>query len=121
MLTTEFFVVHSTGATKKVSKLSASFYRYKKQIAAGNMDPMSRVSVDATHPAVTDVHRHSGKAATVHETPPNRTSPTCLARLNPTPLVAVDWLAAVPCPWLVLVLPLLIVAAWDRQVLMGVV
>ncbi len=121
MPTTEFFVVHSAGVTKKVSKFSAWFYQYKKQIAAGNMDPMSRVSVDATHPAVTDAHWHSGKAATARETPPNRTSPTCLARLSPPPLVALDWLAAVPCPWLVLVLPRLIVAAWDRRVLVEVV
>ena len=47
------FVVDSAGVAKRVSKLSARFYRYKKQIAAGNMDPMPRVSVKATHPAVT--------------------------------------------------------------------
>jgi len=80
MPTTELFVVDSAGVTKKVSKLSARFYRYEKQIAAGNMDPMSRVSVDTTHPAVTAARRRSGKAAMARETPPTRTSPPRLAK-----------------------------------------
>jgi len=60
--------------------LPKRFYRYKKQIAASNMDPMPRVSVDATHPAVTAACWHSDKAATEHETPPTRTSPPRLAK-----------------------------------------
>ncbi len=84
MPTTELFVVDSADVTKKVSKLSARFYRYKKQIAAGNMDPMSHVSVNASHPAVTAACRRSGKAAMVRETPPTRTSPPRLAKANST-------------------------------------
>jgi hypothetical protein len=80
MPTTELFVVDSAGFAKRVSKLSARFYQYKKQIAAGNMDPMSRVSVDATHPAVTAAHRRSDKAATERQTPPTCTSPPRLAK-----------------------------------------
>ncbi len=79
MPTTELFVVNSAGVAKRVSKLSAWFYRYNKQIAAGNMDPMPRVSVDATHPALTAARRCSGKAATERQTPPTRTSPPRLA------------------------------------------
>ncbi len=48
------------------------------------MDPMSRVSVDTTHPAVTAVHRRSCKAATARETPPTRTSPPRLAKAKST-------------------------------------
>jgi len=84
MPTTELFVVASAGVAKRVSKLSAQFYRYKKQIAAGNMDPMSRVSVDTTHPAVTAARRRSGKAAMARETPPTRTSPPHLAKAKST-------------------------------------
>jgi hypothetical protein len=63
MPTTELFVVDSAGVAKRVSKLSARFYRYKKQIAAGNMDPsMPRVSVDATHPTVTAARQRSGNS-----------------------------------------------------------
>ena len=51
MPTTELFVVNSAGVAKKVSKLSARFDRYKKQIAAGGMDP-PYVSVNLSHPAV---------------------------------------------------------------------
>jgi hypothetical protein len=80
MPTTELFVVNSAGVAKRVSKLSVRFYRYKKQIAAGNMDPIPSVSVDATHPAVTAVHRRSGKAATERQTPPTRTSPPHLVK-----------------------------------------
>jgi hypothetical protein len=36
------------------------------------MDPMPRVSVDATHPAVTAARRRSGKATTERQTPPTR-------------------------------------------------
>ena len=78
MPTTELFVVDSAGVAKKVSKLSARFYRYKKQIAAGKMDP-SRVSVNSSHPAVTAA-RQRGKAAMARETPPTRTSPRQLAK-----------------------------------------
>jgi len=84
MSTTELFVVDSAGVTKKVSKLSARFYRYEKQIAAGNMDPMSRVSVNASHPAVTAARRRSGKAAMARETPPTRTSPPRLVKAKST-------------------------------------
>ena len=79
MPTTELFVVDSAGVAKKVSKLSARFYRYKKQIAAGKMDPMSRVSVNASHPAVTAA-RQRGKAAMARETPPTCTSPPRLTK-----------------------------------------
>jgi hypothetical protein len=79
MPTTELFVVDSAGVAKKVSKLSARFYRYKKQIAAGGkMDP-SRVSVNSSHPAVTAA-RQRGKASMARETPPTRTSPRQLAK-----------------------------------------
>jgi hypothetical protein len=79
MPTTELFVVNSAGVAKKVSKLSARFYRYKKQIAAGGkMDP-SRVSVNSSHPAVTAA-RQRGKASMARETPPTRTSPRQLAK-----------------------------------------
>jgi hypothetical protein len=120
MPTTELFVVDSAGVAKRVSKLSARFYRYKKQIAADNMDPsMPRVSVDATHPTMTAAHRHSGKAATERETPPTRTPnpqiPSSSGEGYIHPRSALDWLVAVP-PWLVLVLHRR-VAAWDRQVL----
>jgi hypothetical protein len=72
MPTTELFLVDSAGVAKKVSKLSARFYRYKKQIAAGKkMDP-SRVSVNSSHPTVTAA-RQRGKA-------PTRTSPRQLAK-----------------------------------------
>ena len=71
--TTELFLVDSAGVSKKVYKLSARYYLYKKQIAAGKMDP-SRVSVNSSHPAVTAV-RQRGKAAMARETPPTRTSP----------------------------------------------
>jgi hypothetical protein len=80
MPTTELFAVNSIGVAKRVSKLSARFYQYKKQIAAGNMDPMPRVSVNTTHPAVTAARRRSGKAATERETPPTHTSPPRLAK-----------------------------------------
>ncbi len=81
MPTTELFVVDSAGVTKRVSELSPWLYRYKKQKAAGNMDPsMPRVSVDATHPVVTAARRHSGKGATERETPPTRKSPPRLAK-----------------------------------------
>ena len=73
MPTTELFVVDSAGVAKKVSKLSARFYRYKKQLAAGEMDP-SRVSVSSSYPAVTAACQR-GKAAMARETPPTRTSP----------------------------------------------
>jgi hypothetical protein len=43
------------------------------------MDPMSRVSVNASHPAVTAA-RQRGKAAMARETPPTRTSPCQLAK-----------------------------------------
>ena len=76
--TTELFLVNSAGVSKKVSKLSARYYRYKKQISAGKMDP-SRVSVDSSHPAVTAA-RKRGKAAMARETPPTRTSPRQLAK-----------------------------------------
>ncbi len=82
MPTTEIFVVNSAGVGKRVSKLLARFYRYKKQIAAGNMDPIPRVSVDATHPAVTAARRRSGKTATERQTPPARTSPPRLAKAS---------------------------------------
>ncbi len=78
MPTTELFVVDSAGVAKKVSKLSARFYRYKKQIAVGKMDP-SRVSVNSSHPAVTAA-RQRGKAVMARETPPTRTSPRQLAK-----------------------------------------
>jgi hypothetical protein len=78
MPTAELFVVDSAGVAKKVSKLPAWFYRYKKQIAAGKMDP-SRVSVNSSHPAVTAA-RQRGKAAMARETPPTRTSPHQLAK-----------------------------------------
>ena len=84
MSTTELFVVDSAGVTKKVSKLSARFYQYKKQIAAGNMYPMSRVSVNASYPAVTAAHRCSGKAAMARETPPTHASPPRLAKAKST-------------------------------------
>jgi len=50
------------------------------------MDPMSRVSVNASHPdpAVTAVRRRSGKAAMARETPPTRTSPPRLAKAKST-------------------------------------
>jgi hypothetical protein len=79
MPTTDLLVVNSAGVVKRVSKLLARFYRYKKQIAAGNMDPMQRVSVDATHPTVT-ARRRGGKSATERETPTTRTTPPCLAK-----------------------------------------
>ena len=44
------------------------------------MDPMPRVSDDATHPAVTAARRRSGKAATERQTPPTRTSPPPLVK-----------------------------------------
>jgi len=78
MPTTELFVVDSAGVVKKVSKLSARFYQYKKQIAAGKIDP-SRVSVNLSHPAVTAAHQH-GKAAMARETPPTCTSPRQLEK-----------------------------------------
>ena len=84
MPTTDLFVVASASVAKRVSRLSARFYPYKKQITAGNMDPMSRVSVDATHPAVTAARRRSAKAATACETPPTRTSPPHLAKAKST-------------------------------------
>ena len=80
MPTTDLFVVASASVAKRVSRLSTRFYPYKKQITAGNMDPMSRVSVDATHPAVTAARRRSGKAATERQTPPTRTSPPPLVK-----------------------------------------
>ena len=112
MPTTELFVVDSAGVTKRVSELSAWFYRYKKQIAAGNMDPMPHVSVDETHPAVTAAYRRSGKAVMVHETPPTHTSPPHLGKA----IFATAHSAGLACSgaWLV-------VAAWDRQVLVGVI
>ena len=76
--TTELFLVDSAGVSKKVYKLSARYYLYKKQIAAGKMDP-SRVSVNSSHPAVTAA-RKRGKAAMARETPPTRTSPRQLAK-----------------------------------------
>ena len=112
MPTTELFVVDSVGVAKRVSKLSARFYRYKKQIAAGNMDPMPCVSVNATHPAVTVARRRSGKAVTARETPPTRTSPPCLAKAISTTACSAG--LAHSGAWLV-------VAAWDRQVLVGVI
>jgi hypothetical protein len=123
MPTTELFVVDSAGVAKKVSKLSAQFYRYKKQIAAGKMDPSS-VSVNSSHPAVTAARRQRGKAAMARETPPTRTSRVnWRRRLHPAPppppLVALDWLAAVPRHWLVLPW-LAVLAAWDRKVLLEV-
>jgi hypothetical protein len=78
MPTTELFVVDSAGVAKKVSKLSARFYRYKKQIAAGKMDP-SHVSVNSSHTAVTAA-RQRGKAAMARETPPTRTFPRQLVK-----------------------------------------
>jgi len=78
MPTTELFVVDSAGVVKKVSKLSARFYQYKKQIAAGKIDP-SRVSVNLSHPAVTAAHQR-GKAAMARETPPTCTSPRQLEK-----------------------------------------
>ena len=80
MPTTELFVVNSAGVANRVSKLLVWFYRYKKQIAAGNMNPIPSVSVNATHPAVTAVRRRSGKAAMERQTPPTRTSPPRLAK-----------------------------------------
>ena len=81
MPTTELFVVDSAGVTTRVSELSAWFYRYKKQIAAGNMDPsMPCVSDDTTHPVVTAARWRSGKAVTERETPPTRKSPPRLAK-----------------------------------------
>ncbi len=50
------------------------------------MDPMSHVSVNASHPdpAVTAARRRSGKAAMARETPPTRTSPPRLAKAKST-------------------------------------
>jgi hypothetical protein len=78
MFLPELFVVDSAGVAKTVSKLSARFYRYKKQLAAGEMDP-SRVSVSSSYPAVTAACQR-GKAAMARETPPTRTSPRRLAK-----------------------------------------
>ena len=64
--------------SRKISKLLARFYQYKKRIAS-NMDPLPRVSVDATHPTLT-VRRRGGKAEKEPETPPTRTSPPRLAK-----------------------------------------
>ena len=44
------------------------------------MDPMPRMSVDVTHPAVTAARRRSGKAATERQTPQTRTSPPHLVK-----------------------------------------
>ena len=75
---TTFIFVDSAGVSRKISKLLARFYQYKKRIAS-NMDPLPRVSVDATHPALT-VCRCSGKAEKEPETPQTRTSPPRLAK-----------------------------------------
>ena len=92
MPTTELFVVDSAGVAKKVSKLSARFYRYKKQIAAGKMDP-SRVSVNSLHPAVTAA-RKRGKAVMVRETPPTCTSTRQLAKKKAASTTATTALSA---------------------------
>ena len=77
---TRWYQRHGTALPKpSAPTLLARFYRYKKQIAAGNMDSMPHVSVNATHPAVTAACWRSGKAAKVRETPPTHTSPPCLA------------------------------------------
>ena len=44
------------------------------------MNHIPRVSVDATHPAVTAARWRSGKAAMVRETPPTHTSPPHLGK-----------------------------------------
>ena len=117
MPTTELFVVDSAGVTKRVSELSAWFYQYKKQIAAGNMDPsMPRLSVDATHPVVTAARRRSGKQRRSVKLP-QPTNPLLVWQMlyYPPLLVVLDGLVSVP-HWLVLGLPRR-VAAWDQQML----
>ncbi len=114
MPTSDICVVNSSGVWRKISKLLAHFYQYKKQIT-GNMDPLPRVSVDTTHPALT---AHVGKAGGRCVIPPQPANPLLVGRsVYPSPLVVLDWLVAVPL-WGVLVLPLLVALDW--QVLVGV-